>query len=147
MGKNDPFERLLSKLPSDPPTDDLESRVLRFVRARQRRRTSVQLGAGLVLVLGGLWLSSPLVLNLATSTDFSGSALTVLMDWIRVALEGLQSYINYAWHGLTGLQGNLAGPINAPAWLGLAVISISVLLLLGQLIPQYPGSMDKGLKT
>jgi len=107
----------------------------------------IQLGASLVLAAGGMWLSSPLVSTLAVSTNLSGSALTVLTEWLRVALAGLEAYVNYAWNGVTGMQSNIAAPISTSVGLGLAVLSVSVLLILGQLIPQNTGSVSKGAKA
>lgn len=147
MGKNDPLDRLLLRLPSEPPTGGVADRVLGYIQAQRRRRMGIQLGASLVLAAGGLWLSSPLVSTLAVSTNLSGSALTVLMEWMRVALAGLESYVNYAWNGVTGMQSNIAAPISTSVGLGLAVLSVSVLLILGQLIPQNTGSVSKGAKA
>jgi len=107
----------------------------------------IHLGASLVLAAGGVWLSSPLVSTLAVSTNLSGSALTVLTEWMRVALAGLEAYVNYAWSGVTGMQSNIAAPISTSVGLGLAVLSVSVLLILGQLMPQITGSLSKGAKA
>ena len=147
MGKSDPLDRLLLRLPSEPPTGGLADRVLCYVQAQRRRRMGIRLGASLVLAAGGLWLSSPLVSTLAVSTNLSGSALTVLTEWIRIALAGLDSYVNYAWNGITGIQSNIAAPISTSVGLGLAVLSVSVLLILGQLMPQNIGSVSKGAKA
>lgn len=147
MGKNDPLDRLLLRLPSESPTGGITDRVLRYIQAQRRRRMGIHLGASLVLAAGGLWLSSPLVSTLAVSTNLSGSALTVLTEWVRVALAGLEAYVNYAWNGVTGMQSNIAAPISTSVGLGLAVLSVSVLLILGQLMPQNTGSVSKGAKA
>jgi len=147
MGTNDPLERLLLRLPSEPPTDGISDRVLQYIQTQRRRRMGVQLGASLVLAAGGLWLSSPLVTTLAVSTNLSGSALTVLTEWMRVALAGLEAYVNYAWIGVSGMQSNLAAPINTTVGLGLGVLAVSILLILGQLMPQITGSRSKGVKV
>jgi hypothetical protein len=147
MGKNDPLDRLLLRLPSEPPPGGLAGRALRYVQAKRRRRMAIHLSASLVLAAGGLWLSMPLVSTLAGSTNLSGSALTVLTEWMQVALAGLEAYVNYAWNGFTGMQSNLAAPISASAGLGLVAISVSVLLILGQLLPQNTGSTSKGARA
>lgn len=147
MGKNDPMDRLLLRLPSERPTGSISDRVLGYIQAQRRRRMGIHLGASLVLAAGGLWLSSPLVSTLAVSTNLSGSALTVLTEWVRVALAGLEAYVNYAWNGVTGMQSNIAAPISTSVGLGLAVLSVSVLLILGQLMPQNTGSVSKGAKA
>ena len=147
MGKNDPMDRLLLRLPSEPPKGGIPDRVLRYIQAQRRRRMGIHLGASLVLAAGGLWLSSPLVSTLAVSTNLSGSALTILTEWVRVALAGLEAYVNYAWNGVTGMQSNIAAPISTSVGLGLAVLSVSVLLILGQLMPQNTGSVSKGAKA
>jgi hypothetical protein len=147
MGKNDPLDRLLLRLPSERLPGDITDRVLRYIQVQHRRRTGMRVVVSLVLAAGGLWLSSPLVSRLAISTNLSGSALTVLTDWMRVALAGLEAYLNYTWNGITGMQSKLAAPISASAWLGLAVLAVSVLLILGQLMPQNTGPVNKGARA
>jgi hypothetical protein len=146
MGKVDKMDRALSRLPSEAPPEDLPGRVYRYVRTKRRRKAFLGLVLHLVLVVSGLWLVSPLFAALPASASLSDSALSVLVEWVRVAFAGIESYVNYVWNGFTGLQSNIVAPISASVGLGVAVLTLSVLLALGQLLPRST-SLSKGAKT
>jgi hypothetical protein len=147
MGKADKLDRALSRLPSEAPSEDLTDRVYRYVQIKRRRKAFLGLVLHLVLVVSGLWLVSPLFAALPVSASFSDSALSVLVEWVRVAFAGIESYVNYAWNGFTGLQSNIVAPISASVGLGVAVLTLSVLLALGQLLPRSANLISKGAKA
>ena len=147
MGKTDDLDRKLFRLPSDAPPADLAGRVFRYVQVKRRRRLIMRAGINIVLAGGGLWLVSPLFAAFPTSASLSEPALFVLQEWVRVAFAGINSYVNYAWNGFIGLQSNIVEPISASVWLGVAVLSLSVLLSLGQLLPHYASPLNKGVNV
>lgn len=124
------------RLPSDAPRGDLASQISRYVRNRRRGAIRKRLALTLALAISGLWLSSPLFSTLTASLKVSGSGLAMLLEWIQASLVGLESFVNYAWNGLTGLQTGIADSISASAWLGLAALGLSCLLALDQLLPK-----------
>ncbi|HTX91681.1 MAG TPA: hypothetical protein VMC09_10760 [Anaerolineales bacterium] len=144
MGKPDHLDRLLTGLPSPEPQGDLPGRVKHFVRVRRRRRSLVRIGASLALAGCGIWLCTPAAATLPVSTNFSGSAIHVLGDWLQAGLAGLEGSLNYLWSSLTGAQNNLTAFIGPGAWIGLTALALSVLIALGQLVPQQPGTERKG---
>jgi hypothetical protein len=144
MGKTDDLDRKLFRLPADAPAADLAGRVFRYVQVKRRRRLFLRLGLNFVLAGSGLWLVSPVFTALPTFANLSDPALSVLLEWVRVAFTGIDTYINYAWKGFTGLQSTIIGPINASVWLGVAVLTLSVLLALGQLLPHSASPLNKG---
>jgi len=117
MGKTDDLDRKLFHLPSEAPAADLAGKVFRYVQVKRRRRLFVRLALTVVLAGSGLWLVSPLFTALPTSANLTEPALSVLLEWVRVAFTGIDAYVNYVWNGFTGLQGNIVGPIQR---LGLA---------------------------
>ena len=144
MGKTDDLDRKLFRLPSEPPAVDLAGRVFRHVQVKRRRKLFLRLGLNFVLAGSGLYLVSPVFAALPTSANLSDSALSVLVEWVRVAFAGIDAYVNYIWNGFTGLQSNIVGPISASVWLGVAVLTLSVLLALGQLLPHSAIPLNKG---
>jgi len=132
----DDLDRILVRLPSDAPRRDLVAQISRYVRSKQRNAIRRRIALTLVLAVSGLWLSSPLFSALVASLKVSGSGLAMLLDWIQASLVDLESFINYAWNGLTGLQTSIADSISASAWLGLAALGLSCLMALEQLLPK-----------
>jgi len=147
MNKLAPLDRALSRLPSRMPSEDLPGRVCRYVRIRRRRRLFLNLGLHFVLIATGLWLISPLFVTLFASVDLSGSGLSMLLEWSEVALTGIESYVSYVWNGLTGLQSNIASPVTDTVGLGVAILTLGVLLALGQLLRRNASLMDEGVKV
>lgn len=132
----DDLDRILIRLPSDAPRGDLASQISRYVRNRRRGAIRKRLALNLALAISGLWLSSPLFSTLTASLKVSGSGLAMLLEWIQALLVGLESFVNYAWNGVTGLQTGIADSISASVWLGLAALGLSCLLALEQLLPK-----------
>lgn len=147
MGKLDTLDRALSRLPSESPSENLSDRVYRYVRIKRRRKTLFSLVLHLVLVVSGLWLVSPLFAALPFSASVSDSALSLLVEWVRVGLAGIESYVNYVWNGFTGMQSNIVAPISASVGLGVVVLTLSVLLALGQMLPHSANLISKGEKA
>jgi hypothetical protein len=147
MGKTDDLDRKLFHLPSDAPAADLAGRVFRYVQVKRRRKLFLRLGLNFVLAGSGLWLVSPVFTALPTSANLSDPALSVLLEWVRVAFAGIDTCVNYVWNGFTGLQSNIVEPISASVWLGVAVLTLSVLLALGQLLPHSANPLNKGVNA
>ena len=148
MDRMDRLDRLLMRLPSEPADADLAKRVFQYVRARQRRTRQVRIGLSLALAAGGVWLIL-LASVKPTSLDLSASGMTVLLDWLQAGLVGLGSLADHLWNGAVGLQSGLAAPVTVSAWIGLVALTLSVLLALGQLLPQGsdPGFFSEGAKA
>jgi hypothetical protein len=144
MGKTDDLDRKLFRLPSEAPAADLAGRAFRYVQVKRRHRLFLRLALNFVLAGSGLWLVSPLFAALPISANLSDPALSVLLEWVRVAFAGIDAYVNYVWNGFTGLQSNIVGPISASVWLGVAVLTLSVLLALGPLLPHSVSTLNKG---
>lgn len=145
MDEMNDLERLLYHLPSDPPPQDLAGRVLRNVQARRRRRMGIQLGFGLILAAGGTWLSAPLVPAFTPSGGFPASALAILLEWLQATLAGAEPHFTYTWNGLAGLQSGIAAPVDVSAALGLAALTLSILLILGQVLPRAGEQTREGV--
>jgi hypothetical protein len=135
MDRRDDLDRILERLPSDAPRRELAAEISRYVRGKRRSAFNRRLALTLALAVSGLWLSSPLISALVASQKSSSSGLAMLLDWIQAALVGLESFVNYTWNGLTGLQAGIADSISASTWLGVAVLGLSCLLALDQLLP------------
>jgi hypothetical protein len=135
MDRRDELDWILEHLPSDVPRRDLAAEISRYVRGKQHNAVRWRIALTLALAVSGLWLSSPLFSALVASLKGSGSGLALLLDWIQAALVGLESFANYTWNGLTGLQTSIADSISASTWLGLAALGLSCLLALDQLLP------------
>ncbi|MFH1523809.1 MAG: hypothetical protein ABIF04_02495 [Chloroflexota bacterium] len=144
MVKVDKLGRALSNLPSEAPSDNLPDRVFQYVRIKRRRKTFLSLVLHFVLVVSGLWLVSPLFTAHLVSASVTDSALSLLLEWVWVGLAGIETYVNYAWNGFTGMQSNIVAPISVSVGLGVAVLTLSVLLALGQMLSRSANLISKG---
>jgi hypothetical protein len=147
MGKTDELDRMLIRLPSERPEDDLAKRVYRYVQIKRRRKKLAYSSASLLLAAFGLWLSSPLVTVVPYSGTLSGSGFGVLGSWLEIAFTDLGTYITYFWNSLTGAQNNINTTVNTSILLGITALAISVMIALGQLLPGQTSPMSKGAKA
>jgi len=147
MSEADKLDRVLARLPSEVPSMDLTGRVCHYVRVKRRRRMVLNLALHLVLIVSGLWLVSPLFAALPASANLSDSALSALVELVKAAFTNVESYVSYVWNGFTGLQSSIVAPVSDSVGLGVAALTLSVLLALGQLLPRSASLMDKGVKA
>ncbi len=146
MNKMDRMDRMLSQLPSEAPAEDLGRRVVRFVRARRRRKLLAHAAASAALAAGGLWLVSPLAVTLPGAVPLPGSGMEMTWTWSQAALTRFGDFLASVWGGVTGLQNGIAAPITASVWLGLAILGLSAFLAIGPLLGSNPGTPERMMR-
>ncbi len=145
LHKLDPLDRLLVRLPSEDVPEDLNERVLGYVRGRRRRRSAARLFLSLALAALGFYLSSPLVVEIPDTSKMPDSGLSMTWTWIEVGVSDLRLFLTSAWEGISRLQSGTAAPLSASICLGLAILAVSALLAASPLLQRNTGALRKGV--
>jgi hypothetical protein len=128
--QTDELDRLLYRLPGEPPPSDLAARICHQIRVRQRRAHGVRLGLSFLLAIFGVWLALPGLINSAEKLSLPVSGYSYLIPLVQSFLNGLWGFTLNALNGLSAFQTNLAKTMGAGTWLGMVALAGAALLAL-----------------
>lgn len=131
----DKLESYLSRLPQEPPRDDLPLRICQAVRRRSARRRRAHALFGTLFTAGGLYFLVPAFLGWVGAIPMPDSGAGWLAQVLSSLLVDFPAWLFSALGGLLAYPQRFAAPVGVTAVLGMLLLSVGVLIAFAQLLP------------
>jgi hypothetical protein len=133
---NDELDQYLYQLPCDPAPEDLAVRINQTIKTRRRRNNGTRFTLSAALAFIGVWLILPGSQIWLEKMVSLPAGFDLLEGGLNFAAQDITTMVNQAMIGFSTFQNGLTTSLGVTPWLGLTLLSIGVLLSLGQFMKQ-----------